>query len=345
MSLSTNCTKVALRYQNTDTRTKMHPLVSIIIPVYNAGKFVEDVIKSIESQGVDYEAIFIDDGSTDRGGDIIQEYVKCNPRLRLIRQENAGANNARSKGVSLASGEWITFVDADDLLLSEFSELVNTVCDGFEGDIIFSYPLHLKSPSSDRIIGIDEYCDCILEEKLFTGPVSKLFRRTIFNDFVFDFPNHIVSAEDYLMNVRLALSAQNSVLLASIQYYKIRVDRNPLSAMKTFQGTWKYWEEWDDLLNVSFTEGYRKKHLWSLTHKRLDFWHACCRKRWNLPREYYECQYFKLLKEDIAESGYKVDFYTKMNMRLRNPFLRMMMDFITRINGVGTKYYNKFLQK
>lgn len=324
----------------------MHPLVSIIIPVYNAEKFVEDAIKSIEQQRCDYEAIFIDDGSTDRSGAIIQKYVECNPRLRLVRQDNAGANKARSKGVSLAQGEWITFLDADDLCLPEFSKLVNAVCDSFKGNIIYSNPVHLKMISSDRMISTDEYCDSILEEKLFTGPVSKLFRRTIFSKFVFDFPNHIISAEDYLMNMRIALQVGGgNVLISSLQYYKIRVDMNPLSAMKTFQGTWKYWEEWDELLNESFTNDQRERHLLALTRRRLSFWHACCRKRWNLPKEYYDCKYFRLLKSDIVKSGYKVDFFTKMNMRLRNPGLRMMMDFITRIYGVGSKYYTKFIQK
>lgn len=322
------------------------PQISIIIPVYNAEKFVEDAIRSIEQQACNYEAIFIDDGSTDRSGAIIQKHVKCNPRLKFVRQENAGANNARSKGVSLAQGEWITFLDADDLFLPDFSKLVNAVCDNFKGDIIYSNPVHLNNISSDRMISTDEYCDSILGEKLFTGPVSKLFRRTIFSKFVFDFPNHIISAEDYLMNVRLALQVrENNVLISNIQYYKIRVDMNPLSAMKTFQGTWKYWEEWDKLLNESFTNDQRQKHLLALTHRRLTFWHACCRKRWNLPEEYYECTYFRLLKSDIVKSGYMVDFLTKMNMKLRNPGLRMVLDFLTRFNGMCSKYYKLFIKK
>lgn len=111
-------------------------LVSIVIPVYNAEEFIEEAINSIERQTCDYEAIFIDDGSTDRSGEIIQKYVTRNPRLRYIRQENAGANHARGKGVSAANGEWITFVDADDLISSNFSNICDTLCKSYSGDII-----------------------------------------------------------------------------------------------------------------------------------------------------------------------------------------------------------------
>lgn len=111
-------------------------LVSIIIPVYNAGEFIEDVIKSIEQQTCDYEAIFVDDGSTDGSGDKIRDHISQNSRLQLIRQENAGANNARGKGVSAAKGEWITFVDADDLISANFSNICNTLCKSYCGDII-----------------------------------------------------------------------------------------------------------------------------------------------------------------------------------------------------------------
>ena len=103
----------------------MHPLISIIVPVYNAAKFIEDGIKSIAAQTCDYEAIFIDDGSSDNSGEIIQRYVATNSRIYYYRQENQGVVRARANGVAKSKGEWITFLDADDLLTTELSLIVN----------------------------------------------------------------------------------------------------------------------------------------------------------------------------------------------------------------------------
>lgn len=322
-----------------------NPLVSIIIPFYNAAEFLQEAIDSISCLDCDYEAIFVNDGSTDSGAQIVKSNIKINPQIKLIHQENQGANRARETGVKYAIGQWITFLDADDLILPVFSELVNSTCKNFNGDIIISYPIHLKGTQQNQIVSSTEYCNLVLREALHTAPFSKLFRREIFNRFIFNIPNHIVSAEDYLMNVRLALSTQSNVLISNIQFYNIRTGRNPSSAMKTFKGNWSYWEEWDELLNKSFTKKQREKHLLSLTDRRLRFWHAYCRKQWKLSRKYYDCQYFRILKQDIEKSGYKVDFFIKLNMSLRNPVLRMFSDIITRIYGVGCKYCNKFCQK
>lgn len=112
------------------------PLISIIVPVYNAANFIEDGIKSIIMQTCDYEAVFIDDGSTDNSGEIIQRYAADNPRITYHRQANQGVVRARANGVSKANGEWITFLDADDLLTPELSTAVNQWIRGGESNPI-----------------------------------------------------------------------------------------------------------------------------------------------------------------------------------------------------------------
>jgi glycosyltransferase involved in cell wall biosynthesis len=96
------------------------PLISIIIPCYNSARYLGQTLESILYQtNPSWECILVDDGSTDGSAELYQRYAAADARFRYHRQENAGATAARNKGVSLAQGEYIQFLDADDLLLPE----------------------------------------------------------------------------------------------------------------------------------------------------------------------------------------------------------------------------------
>lgn len=105
-------------------------LFSIIIPVYQAEKTIRTCLNSLLGQNYeDFEAILIDDGSTDRSGIICEEYVNKDARFRYIRKENEGPSAARNIGLELAQGEYIFFLDSDDryceTYLEGFSRLIS----------------------------------------------------------------------------------------------------------------------------------------------------------------------------------------------------------------------------
>lgn len=94
------------------------PVYSIIIPLYNAESSIEACLKSVLSQDVcDKEIILVNDGSTDRTPVICEKYVKQYSCVKAIHQKNLGASEARNAGIEAAAGEWISFVDADDIVL------------------------------------------------------------------------------------------------------------------------------------------------------------------------------------------------------------------------------------
>jgi len=108
----------------------MKVLVSIITPTFNSANYIADTIQSVQNQTYQHwELIIVDDGSTDQTISIIQEIQKVEPRILLIRQEkNVGPAITRNKGIELAQGNYLTFLDADDLWFSDFIEnSINTI--------------------------------------------------------------------------------------------------------------------------------------------------------------------------------------------------------------------------
>lgn len=88
---------------------------SIVIPVYNAEKYIDKTLQSIKNQTyTNFEAILVDDGSTDSSADICEEITKADSRFTLIRKNNAGVSAARNDGICKAQGEYILFIDSDD---------------------------------------------------------------------------------------------------------------------------------------------------------------------------------------------------------------------------------------
>lgn len=111
--------------------------VSIIIPVYNAEKHLKKCIQSVLTQTEkDIEVILIDDGSKDESLHICQLYEKQDNRLRVIHQENSGVSAARNKGITLAKGEYIGFVDADDWIDCEMYRLMLGEAKKTDADVV-----------------------------------------------------------------------------------------------------------------------------------------------------------------------------------------------------------------
>lgn len=96
------------------------PLVSVIIPAYNSEKFIEEAILSVVNQSYPYlEVVIVDDGSTDKQKVIIFELIASDPRIRYIYQPNQGVSVARNNGFALAKGDFLAFLDADDVWLPD----------------------------------------------------------------------------------------------------------------------------------------------------------------------------------------------------------------------------------
>ena len=115
-------------------------MISVIIPVYNLEEYISHTIKSVLRQTYsDFEIILIDDGSTDNSSKICQLYVKKDPRVRLINQSNGGVSSARNRGLEEAKGEFIAFIDGDDLVPVFYLERLISAVDNNSIMAICSY--------------------------------------------------------------------------------------------------------------------------------------------------------------------------------------------------------------
>lgn len=170
----------------------MQPKVSIIVPVYNAEKYLHRCVESILSQTfLEYELLLIDDGSPDRSGEICDEYAQKDRRIRVFHKENGGVASARNFGLDNARGEWITFIDADDIISHNFCSAIGKS----NVDIVFTeskkfFPknneyVDVFSKSLQIITDIHEYKYILSEYVLnlaFRTCWGKFIRRSLIGD-------------------------------------------------------------------------------------------------------------------------------------------------------------------
>ena len=193
-------------------------LISIIIPIYNTEKYIYKCLDSILSQTyTNWEAILVDDGSTDRSSIICDEYAEKDNRFKVIHQENGGVSAARLNGFKLCHGEYISFLDSDDTLPKNALEILHSetqaewkyIC----GSMTLIYPENrlLKLYEKNRNIYSSDIIKSILlfERKYSWELPGKLFHRSILDIETLTVPSNIKVFEDYVITLRILNKIKN----------------------------------------------------------------------------------------------------------------------------------------
>ena len=163
-------------------------MISVVVPVYNVETYLVECLDSIQNQTyTDFEVILVNDGSTDGSQAICERYCQADKRFRLINQSNQGQSVARNNGVTASTGEFIAFVDSDDIILANYLEtLIHHMCE--DVDIVESqFTVHKKEflaeKSQDTKILFEgnsqEAVKIFPNHVLSVNPVTKLYRRSI----------------------------------------------------------------------------------------------------------------------------------------------------------------------
>lgn len=192
--------------------------LSIIIPVYNAEKYLEKCIESVfDNIENSFEVILINDGSKDNSLKIIKELMQKYNNIELIDNYNSGVSYSRNLGIKKAKGDYIMFVDADDELEKKWFDKVNNYMSE-NYDIVYFSKYNLKPNKNDLlkyIVGYNKENICI------AGPYSKLFRREFIKKNKILFNEKIINGEDMLFNIE-ALSKAKKIKSINKSIYLYR---------------------------------------------------------------------------------------------------------------------------
>lgn len=124
------------------------PIISVIIPVYQVEKYLKRCIDSVVHQTFhDFECILVDDGSTDRSGDICDQYAKIYSNCRVIHKQNGGLSSARNAALSKACGDFLCFLDSDDMLHPQALELMLRVAQETSADMVSAKLSEFSTPN------------------------------------------------------------------------------------------------------------------------------------------------------------------------------------------------------
>ncbi len=205
-------------------------LVSIIVPVYNSGEFLKRCLESCLRQDFsDLELIVVDDGSTDNSYEIASDFAERDSRLHLYRQDNSGASAARNRGLDVASGDYVMFVDSDDWIepgmLSEMFKIIDKQRD--IQVVQTTVPSDYKRQEREGVYSGKEAVKALLEGSWW-GPYCKLVRLDAVGKL--RFPSKTIS-EDYLFNYSL-FSRINALYYIDKTYYCRTIRQGSLSRLK-----------------------------------------------------------------------------------------------------------------
>ena len=206
--------------------------ISVIVPVYNVAKYLEECISSITNQTYEnLEIILVDDGSNDGSEKICDNLAKKDSRISVVHQVSSGPSKARNTALEIFTGDYFTFVDSDDIISEDFCQilydmLVNTTCDFsacralrfFDGDS-FEQKLNYCKPEK---MSNSDYLQAQFDKRFEFGAVCKLYKRNIATEM--SFKNGKLN-EDVFWAADLLDNFNNGVICTDEQLYFYRQKR------------------------------------------------------------------------------------------------------------------------
>ena len=256
--------------------------ISIIVPIYNVEEYIEKCVDSLINQTYkNIEIILVDDGSTDKSYDICKKYSETDSRIKLIHKENGGLSDARNVGIDNATGDYITFLDSDDWISYDYSEIMIKELQETNADIVMSNLVNVYDNDyvfeTKKTFGKKTYTNIealeAFEDTISVVAVAKLYKKELFDNLRYKVGK---IHEDEFMFHRIFYRAENISCL-DIELYAYRQRHNSIT-------TSKYSLKWLDALEA--------------LEDRMLFYKE---KSLNLLKEKTRAVYMYLLKMNIKE--------------------------------------------
>lgn len=230
----------------------MLPLISVIVPVFNSEKYVRRSVDSILGQTYsNLEVLLVDDGSTDRSGEICDEYKVQDKRVKVIHKLNEGVSVARNVGLDAATGKYIGFVDGDDWCESDmFAYLYHLIavngteismCGYFFEKMNGKQVIECRLPATKMLLNAEAAIKSISGSKQYEksgyNVWNKLFSKTLIDQEKIRFPKNIMTAEDALFLAHCILATDQVVYGTLPKYHYCQ---NPDSSLNLVKATKKF---------------------------------------------------------------------------------------------------------
>ena len=212
----------------------MRPMVSIIVPIYNAEQYLRRCVDSILNQEyTDYELLLVNDGSTDASGDICEEYGDRDPRVIVIQKENTGVSDSRNRALDRARGKYLQFLDSDDWITPDATRLFVRAAEEYGCDMIISdfyrvvgERLSTKGDIEEEgVLTREEFAAHMMENPadFYYGVLwNKLYRRDIVEEHNLRMDTDISWCEDFMFNLEYIRYAKVFYALHAPIYYYVK---------------------------------------------------------------------------------------------------------------------------
>lgn len=213
--------------------------VSIIVPVFNTEKYLSGCIESVLKQTCPcWELVLIDDGSTDLSGKICDEYALKDERIKVLHQKNCGVSSARNNGLKIASGEWITFLDADDWLDKKTVEFIKENMDGLD---ILRFGAKEVYPTAEKIIHVqatcnhDVYLNRIIAHQEIVCVWSGVYSKQLFEFYSIQFDKSLRKGEDWKVLFLLVYNAKKIKVIDESLYFYNKTNESSCTSMLSYE--------------------------------------------------------------------------------------------------------------
>lgn len=257
----------------------MDPIVSIIVPVYNAEETLRRCIESVLNQGfTDFELLLVDDGSTDSSAGICREYENGDRRVRVIHKENTGVSDTRNLGLSEARGTFVQFLDSDDWITPDATSLMVRAARDSGADMVIAdfYRVigdrvaHKGDIEKDGLLSLEEFAGFMMENPadFYYGVLwNKLFKREIIAQHGLSMDKTISWCEDFMFNLEYLRHVKTVYALRVPVYYYVKTKGSlvsqGLSLTKTIKMKRMVFEYYHDFYKSVLTEeDYEKNRLY-----------------------------------------------------------------------------------
>ena len=264
-------------------------VVTIVVPIYNAEKYLRDCLNSIpNSYQSKYEIILVNDGSTDSSLQICKEFVGQRHNVRLINQDNKGVSEARNVGLRNAEGEWICFLDSDDQFNRDsFDQVIDLLKESSAEFVIcsdkFREEIHLKK--DELLLSILGYGPEHIANSYLNCAFSKFYKMSFLKDTKMSFTTKLINGEDMLFNFEVALKATNiNYYPLGIYYFRKNLNSSTNSFdNKIIETEIKFHEA---LKKIMIENDLTEDFWWEIYNKTLLDGLFVCNYRFALSREY-----------------------------------------------------------